>query len=72
MLAPTILIMDDEPDVLAALKHDLRQHFQNNYRIVKAEPGAKIQDEVRRLARAQLPYLLARPRPGPAPRTSRG
>lgn len=36
MTKPVILTIDDEPDVLNAIERDLRQHFQNEYRIIKA------------------------------------
>ena len=49
MPAPTILIVDDEPNVLAAVERDLRQHFQSDYRIVKAGSGAEALDAIRRL-----------------------
>jgi response regulator RpfG family c-di-GMP phosphodiesterase len=37
---PAILIVDDEPAVLAAVARDLRRGFGERYRIVRAGSGA--------------------------------
>ena len=39
MSKPIILTVDDEPQVLAAINRDLRQHFQGEYRIMRAGSG---------------------------------
>ncbi len=39
MPAPTILCVDDEPQVLNAVERDLRSHFGSKYRIVKSGSG---------------------------------
>jgi thioredoxin reductase (NADPH) len=49
MPAPTILIVDDEPQVLNAVERDLRQHFRRDYRIVKAGGGQEALDATRQL-----------------------
>jgi thioredoxin reductase (NADPH) len=38
---PAILAVDDEPAVLAAVSRDLRRHFGENYRILRAGSGAE-------------------------------
>ncbi len=39
MPKPTILTVDDDPQVLRAVTRDLRRHFQSDYRIVSAPSG---------------------------------
>jgi thioredoxin reductase (NADPH) len=39
MPKPVILTLDDEPQVLNAIERDLRQHYQRDYRILKAASG---------------------------------
>jgi thioredoxin reductase (NADPH) len=41
---PAILAVDDEPTVLAAVSRDLRRHFGENYRILRAGSGAEALD----------------------------
>ncbi len=41
MAKPIILSVDDDPEVLAAIDRDLRQHYKSDYRIVRAS-SAKI------------------------------
>jgi len=49
MAAPTIICVDDEPQVLNAIERDLRSHYGGNYRIVKAGSGAAALDLLNRL-----------------------
>ncbi|MEP7345365.1 MAG: FAD-dependent oxidoreductase [Gemmatimonadaceae bacterium] len=49
MVKPIILTVDDDPQVLNAVDRDLRQHFQKEFRIVKASSGAQALDAVRQL-----------------------
>jgi len=39
MAQPIILAVDDDPQVLAAVERDLRQHYRRDYRIMKASSG---------------------------------
>ncbi|WP_210521670.1 FAD-dependent oxidoreductase [Hymenobacter terricola] len=39
MKKPLILTVDDDPQVLAALAHDLRQEFRHDYRIMSVDSG---------------------------------
>jgi thioredoxin reductase (NADPH) len=45
------MTVDDEPQVLNAVERDLRQHFQSDYRIIKAGSGAEALDAVHQLKR---------------------
>lgn len=46
---PIVMILDDEPQVLNAVERDLRRHYRNDYRIVKAGSGAEALDAVHQL-----------------------
>lgn len=46
---PVILVVDDDPEVLSAIDRDLRQHFQSDYRIVRASSGPQALEAVRQL-----------------------
>jgi thioredoxin reductase (NADPH) len=58
---PTILVVDDEPVVLAAVARDLRRGFGERYRIVRASSGAEALDALRELSRRgeQVALLVA-------------
>ncbi len=49
MAKPVIMTVDDDPQVLAAIERDLRQHYQNDFRIVKAGAAAEALDAARQL-----------------------
>ena len=49
MAKPVILTVDDDADVLRAIKRDLRQHYSDRYRILRAESGIAALDLLRRL-----------------------
>jgi len=55
---PAILIVDDEPSVLAAVARDLRARYGEHYRILRAESGAEALDAVRRLRLRNAPLAL--------------
>src|SRR5204862_4390709 len=46
---PAIVVVDDEPAVLAAVARDLRRGFGERYRIVRASSGAEALEAVRQL-----------------------
>jgi thioredoxin reductase (NADPH) len=48
---PVILVVDDEPTVLAAVARDLRQGFGERYRIVRAGSGEEALEVLRELVR---------------------
>jgi thioredoxin reductase (NADPH) len=47
------MTVDDEPQVLNAVERDLRQHFQSEYRIIKAGSGAEALEAVHQLKRRE-------------------
>jgi thioredoxin reductase (NADPH) len=49
MPKPVILTLDDEPQVLNAIERDLRQHYQRDYRILKAASGVEALAAVQQL-----------------------
>jgi thioredoxin reductase (NADPH) len=49
MAKPVILTVDDEPEVLNAIERDLRQHYNETYRVMKASSGMQALDTVRQL-----------------------
>jgi len=58
---PVILVVDDEPTVLAAVARDLRQGFGERYRIVRAGAGEEALEALRELVRRgeQVALLVA-------------
>ena len=58
---PVILVVDDEPTVLAAVARDLRQGFGERYRIVRAASGEEALEVLRELVRRgeQVALLVA-------------
>lgn len=49
MKKPIVLAVDDDADVLQALAHDLRRHYGEQYRVVRATSGAEALDAVRQI-----------------------
>ena len=49
MARPVIMTVDDDPQVLGAIDRDLRQHYKNDYRVVKASSGKEALDAARQL-----------------------
>ncbi len=58
MAKPSILILDDEPHVLNAVERDLRQHYRDDYRLIKASSGAQALEMVRQLKQRNAPVAL--------------
>jgi thioredoxin reductase (NADPH) len=58
---PVILVVDDEPAVLAAVARDLRRGFGERYRVVRAGSGEEALEALRELARRgeQVALLVA-------------
>jgi thioredoxin reductase (NADPH) len=46
---PTILVVDDDPEVLGAIERDLRQQYRSGYRILKAASGPEALEAARQL-----------------------
>lgn len=55
---PTIITVDDDPQVLSAVERDLRQHYRRDYRIVKAASGAEALSAAQELKRRGAPVAL--------------
>jgi thioredoxin reductase (NADPH) len=55
---PVILSVDDDALVLAAIERDLREHFQSDYRILKAGSGREALEAARELKQRGTPIAL--------------
>ena len=49
MSKPVILAVDDDPQVLAAVRRDLRAHYGSTYQVIAAASGPKGLETVREL-----------------------
>src|SRR5580700_7117855 len=49
MQKPVILTVDDDPEVLRAVERDLKKHYEERYRVLRAESGRAALDLLRRL-----------------------
>ena len=58
MAKPVILAVDDEPQVLAAVSRDLRAHFQDRFRVLRASSGAEALEAVQQLKQRNEPLAL--------------
>jgi thioredoxin reductase (NADPH) len=58
MSKPTILTVDDDPAVSAAVSRDLRSRYGAEYRIVRATSGAQALDVLTRMALRSQPVAL--------------
>lgn len=58
MPPPSIMILDDEPQVLNAVERDLRQHYQSDYRIVKSTNGQDALEALKKLKERNTPVAL--------------
>lgn len=52
------MTIDDEPHVLNAVERDLREHYRNDYRIMKVGSGTEALDIVRQLKKRNDPISL--------------
>ncbi len=55
---PVIMSVDDDPQVLAAIERDLRQHYSNEYRVLKAGSPAEALSAARQLKERGTPVAL--------------
>jgi len=60
----TILTVDDDPQVLAAIARDLRSQYSDRYRVVPASSGAEALEVLARLALREQPVALSTELPG--------
>lgn len=58
MVKPIILVVDDDPTVLAAIDRDLREHYRADYRVMKASSGAEGLEAAQELAKRNTPVAL--------------
>jgi len=58
MAKPVILAVDDDPEVLRAIERDLREHYRQTYRVVKAGSPAEALDVARQLKARGVPIAL--------------
>jgi thioredoxin reductase (NADPH) len=58
MAKPVIMTVDDDPQVLSAIERDLRQRYQNDYRIVKAGSAKEALDAAQQLKQRGTPVAL--------------
>jgi thioredoxin reductase (NADPH) len=58
MAKPIIMTVDDEPQVLNAIARDLQEHYQSDYRIVKASSGDDALEAVQEFKRRNDPIAL--------------
>ncbi|HEX7880324.1 MAG TPA: FAD-dependent oxidoreductase [Candidatus Eisenbacteria bacterium] len=49
MSKPVILAVDDDPQVLAAIRRDLREHYRSDYSVIAARSGEEALEAVRQL-----------------------
>jgi thioredoxin reductase (NADPH) len=49
MSEPVILVVDDDPQVLAAIRRDLRSRYREDYRVLSANSGEAALDTIRTL-----------------------
>jgi thioredoxin reductase (NADPH) len=58
MAKPVILSVDDDPEVLGAIERDLRDHYRQDFRIIKASTPAEAIDVARTLKQRGVPIAL--------------
>src|SRR5690348_11955914 len=49
MTKPVLLVVDDDPQVLAAVRRDLRSKYRNDYTVLSANSGADALEAIREL-----------------------
>ena len=49
MARPVIFTIDDDPEVLRAIEHDLRRHYGNTFRVLRANSGAMALETLKQL-----------------------
>jgi thioredoxin reductase (NADPH) len=58
VIRPVVLAVDDDAEVLNAISRDLRAHFREDYRIVKAGSGAEALQVTRALKQRGHPIAM--------------
>ena len=55
---PVLFTIDDDPEVLRAVARDLRRHYGEDYRVLRAGSGAEALEAVQELKRREEPVAL--------------
>lgn len=58
MAKPTLLAVDDDPQVLRAVDRDLRQHYGQEYRILRSESGESALETIEQLRKREEPIAM--------------
>ena len=58
MAKPVIMSVDDDPQVLAAIERDLRNHYRADYRVLKAGSPEEAMDAARELKQRGTPVAM--------------
>jgi thioredoxin reductase (NADPH) len=58
MPKPTILTVDDDPEVLRAIERDLRQRYAERYRVLRADSGKSALEALAQLQKRNEPVAL--------------
>ncbi len=58
MVKPVLLSVDDETEVLSAITRDLRRHYADHYRIMRADSGPAALDALHQLYQRNEPVAL--------------
>ena len=58
MAKPVLLTVDDDPGVLRAIERDLRKHYGDRYRILRADSGQSALDTLAKLLNRSEPVAL--------------
>lgn len=58
MAKPAIVVVDDEPEVLRAIARDLRAHYGEHYRVLRASGGTEALEALHELAQRAEPVAL--------------
>jgi thioredoxin reductase (NADPH) len=58
MAKPILFTVDDDPDVLQTIARDLRQHYGEQYRVIRADSGAAALNALARIVLRQDPVAL--------------
>ncbi|MFL5803498.1 MAG: FAD-dependent oxidoreductase [Roseiflexaceae bacterium] len=58
MAKPTIITVDDDPEVLRAIERDLRRHYGRDYRILRADSAMEAIETLRQLKLRNEPVAL--------------
>jgi thioredoxin reductase (NADPH) len=58
VIKPVIMSVDDDPEVLAAIERDLRSHYRNDYRIMRAGSAKEALETSRLLKQRGTPIAL--------------